>query len=140
MKEMSNSLYHIVSPAYHHLDNNHPLDREQTDQLKEFNEKTAKFFNDLIHLLKNKEFDTIEKLIKQRDALIELSNGILLNRIKILKKKQKGVKVSVTYIEMLSETKNLLLNVIQLVKADISMLKSLDELAIEVEEAEVLDE
>ena len=77
---------------------------------------------------------------KKRDELIEMINDILLNRIKILKKKQKGVKVSVTYIEMLSETKNLLLNVVQLVKADISMLKSLDQFAREVKEMEFLDE
>jgi len=140
MKEMANSLYHIVSPAYNHLDNNHPLDKEQTAQLKELVDKSSDFFKSLIQLMQHKEFDNLETLVKQRDALIEISNDILYNRIKILKKKQKGVKVSVTYIEMLSETKNLLLNVIQLVKADISMLKSLDELAREVEEMEVLDE
>ena len=36
----------------------------------------------------------------------------------ILKKTQKGVKISVTYMEMLSETKNLFLSVVHLVKAD----------------------
>ena len=54
----------------------------------------------------------------RRDELIEMANNILRNRIKILKKTQKGVKLSVTYMEMLSETKNLLLNVVQLVKAE----------------------
>ena len=54
--------------------------------------------------------------------MINIINDILYNRVKIIKKTQKGVKVSVTYIEMLSETKNLLLNVVQLVKADIKLL------------------
>ncbi len=49
----------------------------------------------------------------------------LLNRIKILKKTQKGVKVSVTYMEMLNETKNLFLNVVHLVKAEAQLQKSL---------------
>ena len=31
LKEMSNSLSHIVQPAFNHLDNNHPLDKEQVD-------------------------------------------------------------------------------------------------------------
>ena len=140
LKEMSNSLYHVVSPAHDHLDNNHPLDREQAAQLKEFTEKTGKFFRDLELMLTEKEFGKLDAMVKKRDELIEMINDILLNRIKILKKKQKGVKVSVTYIEMLSETKNLLLNVVQLVKADISMLKSLDKFAREVKEMEFLDE
>ncbi len=140
LKEMSNSLYHVVSPAYDHLDNNHPLDRDQAAHLKEFTEKTGKFFKDLEQMLMQKEFGKLDAMVKRRDELIEMINEILLNRIKILKKKQKGVKVSVTYIEMLSETKNLLLNVVQLVKADISMLKSLDKFAREVKEMEFLDE
>ena len=54
-----------------------------------------------------------------------MANAILLNRIKILKKTQKGVKVSVTYMEMLSETKNLFLNVVHLVKAEALLQESI---------------
>jgi len=118
MKEMCNSLEHIVQPAFNHLDNNHSLDREQIDTLKNFNEKASEFFNFLINILKNRNYDDINELVKRRDEMIGLANDILLTRIKILKKTQKGVKLSVTYMEMLSETKNLFLNVVQLVKAD----------------------
>ncbi|MCP4313221.1 MAG: phosphate permease [Bacteroidetes bacterium] len=128
MKEMSSSLMHIIQPAYTHLDNNHQLDKEQTGALKNFNEKSSEFFNFAINILKNKNFDSIDELADRRDEMIDLANDILLNRIKILKKTQKGVKVSVTYMEMLNETKNLFINVVQLVKADAqlqeTMLKS----------------
>ena len=139
MKEMCNSLMHIVQPAYDHIDNNHSLDKDQTDQMKEFSEKTREFFDQVISLLMEKKFKRLDEVTRKRDQLIDMSNDILLTRIKILKKTQKGVKVSVTYIEMLSETKNLLLNVIQLVKADVSMLNSLA-VQKEVVEMEVLDE
>ncbi|HYW94061.1 MAG TPA: hypothetical protein VE870_00575, partial [Bacteroidales bacterium] len=56
--------------------------------------------------------------------VINMINDILVNRIKILKKTRKGVKMSVTYIEMLSETKSLLLNVVQLVKTHTRLLNS----------------
>jgi Na+/phosphate symporter len=125
MKEMSNSLMHIVQPAFNHLDNNHPLDKEQVDALKSFNEKAGEFFNFIINILKNRNFDHISELVKRRDEMIGLANEILLQRIKILKKTQKGVKVSMTYMEMLSETKNLFLHVVQLVKADAQLLDSL---------------
>ncbi|MFO7668939.1 MAG: inorganic phosphate transporter [Bacteroidales bacterium] len=125
LKEMSNSLVHIIEPAFEHLNNNHPVDKEQSEPLKQFNQKSSEFFNFAINILKNKNFESIDELVIRRDELISMVNGILLNRIKILKKTQKGVKMSVTYMEMLNENKNLLLNVVHLVKADAQLLKSM---------------
>jgi len=118
MKEMSNSLMHVVQPAYNHLDNNHPADKDQIEVLKSFNQKSAAYFDFLINILNNREFGRMDELVKRRDEMINMANEILVNRIKILKKTQKGVKISVTYMEMLSETKNLFLNSVHLVKAE----------------------
>jgi Na+/phosphate symporter len=118
MKEMTNSLLHIVQPAYYHLDNNHPLDKEQAAELKEFNEKSSDFFDLATSILKSRKFDQMDELVTKRDEMIHMANDILRSRIKILKKTQKGVKVSVTYMEMLSESKNLFLNVVHLTKAN----------------------
>ena len=122
MVEMCNSLTHIVQPAFNHLDNNHAFDKEQNGSLMDFNSKINAFLVSLTDMLEHRRYKQIDDLVLQRDKLINLINDILYNRVKIIKKKQKGVKVSVTYIEMLSETKNLLLNVVQLVKADIKLL------------------
>ena len=122
MIEMCNSLTHIVQPAFNHLDNNHAIDKEQNGNLKEFNDNLKSFFEYLIDLLKHRKYDQLGELVQHRDKSINLINDILYHRVKIIKKKQKGVKVSVTYIEMLSETKNLLLNVVQLVKSDFKLL------------------
>jgi len=118
MKEICNSLMHVVQPAYNHLDNNHPLDKEQTEALKSFNEKSGEYFSFLIQVLNDRKFEQLDELVKRRDEMINLANEILVNRIKILKKTQKGVKISVTYLEMLSETKNVFLNSVHLVKAE----------------------
>ncbi len=126
LKEMSNSLSHIVQPAFNHLDNNHSLDKEQADVLKTFNEKISEFFNYIINILRNRNFEKMDDLNHRRNELIDMANNILRNRIKILKKTQKGTKVSMTYIEMLTESKNLLLNLVQLVKADTEMAESIN--------------
>jgi len=122
MIEMCNSLTHIVQPAFNHLDNNHAFDKEQNGNLKELNDNLKSFFEYLIDLLQNRKYDQFGELIQHRDKSINLMNDILYQRVKIIKKKQKSVKVNVTYIEMLSETKNLLLNVVQLVKSDFKLL------------------
>ena len=119
---MCNSLTHIVQPAFNHLDNNHAFDKEQNGNLKELNYNLKSFFEYLIDLLKHRKYDQLGELVLHRDKSINLINDILYHRVKIIKKTQKGVKVSVTYIEMLSETKNLLLNVVQLVKSDFKLL------------------
>jgi phosphate/sulfate permease len=125
MKEMSTSLSHIVQPAFDHLDNNHPLDKEQIEAFREFNEQMKDFFIYIINLLKKRDLSIPEELNQRRDEILETINEILVSRIKILKKTRKGVKVSVTYMDMLSETKNLLLHAVQLVKAHIKFQESL---------------
>jgi Na+/phosphate symporter len=134
MKEMSNSLMHIVQPAYNHLDNNHPLDKEQLDTLKSFSEKSSEFFDFLLTILNNRSYDSFDELVKRRDAMISMANEILLQRIKILKKTQKGVKISVTYMEMLSENKNLFLNSVHLVKAESLLHESMRKNGIKIPE------
>lgn len=124
MKEMSNSLIHIVQPAFNHLDNNHAVDTEKNDKLKVFIEQIGIFLNDAIETLDDPDGSKLDELGRKRDLLIELANELLVQRIKILKRTKKGLKFSVTSIEMLSETKNLLLDVAQLVKADTKLYKS----------------
>jgi phosphate/sulfate permease len=125
LKEVSNALYHIILPAYEHIDNNHALDTEQTKELKQFNESINEFFNYSISIMQSRNIENFDEYSEKRDRLIESINSIIKNRIKILKKKQKGTKVSMTYIEMLTETKNLLLQTVQLVKADANMIEAL---------------
>jgi phosphate/sulfate permease len=124
MKEMSNSLSHIIQPAFNHLDNNHPLDKGQNETMKDFNNRVQDFFHYVVTLMKKRNLEDLSKLISRRDELIDLANDIFRSRIKILKKTHKGTKVTVTYMEMLVETKNLLLSVVQLVKADFNLLES----------------
>ncbi len=124
MKEMGNALQHIIQPAFYHLDNNHPLDKNQTAALKDFNARIREFFNFAIALLKNRNFENLGELVRRRDEMISLANEIFLSRVKILKKTHKGSKESVTYMEMLVETKSLLLHVVHLIKADIHLIES----------------
>jgi phosphate/sulfate permease len=123
MIEMCNSLSHIIQPAFNHIDNNHAFDKEQNGSLQEFRDQLKSFFDFLIDLLRKRRYDQLDELVLRRDKLISTINDILYTRVKIIKKTKKGVKVSVTYIEMLSETKNLMLNVVHLVKANAQFLE-----------------
>lgn len=125
MKEMCNSLTHIVQPAYNHLDNNHALDKFQTGEIKDFNKQVLTFLDFALEIISGQNYESLDGLVEQRDILLNEANEILLARIKILKKNNKGVKISATYVEMLTETRGLILNVVQLVKADFKLTESL---------------
>lgn len=126
MRETSNSLTHTIQPAFNHLDNKHPIDKGQTSAIKDFNSQTSKFFDFAIALLNNRAYDKIDELVQRRDELIQLENDIFRSRIKILKKTRKGAKENATFMEMLMETKGLLLSVVQLIKADMNLQQSID--------------
>ena len=121
MKETCNSLIHIVEPAYNHLDNKHSSDKEQLNKFKELKDQIQQFFLFVSEELNKKDYDQLDQLISQRDAILTMTNDILLNRVKILRKNKKGVKISMTYIEMLTETRSLILNLVQLVKAEVKL-------------------
>ena len=130
LKESSNSLYHIVRTAFNHVNNNHPLDKEQSKELLRFNEEISEFFNFTLTLLQKQDYEKLDELVKKRDDMITLINTIIRNRIKILKKKQKGTKVSMTYIEMLTETKTLLLQIVELLRSSKELSASIQRKAV----------
>jgi len=139
LKEMSNSINHVVYPAFNHVDNNHAFDRDQNEKMKEFAAELEKFFDYILDLLKNKKYDEVDDMVEYRNRLIQASNDILLQRIRILKRNKKGVKISVTYIEMLTETRNLLLSVSHVVKSELRLIDSVVS-GVTVLEEEVQDE
>jgi len=119
LRETVASLQHIIQPVLNHVDNNHPApNQEMNNELLEFNEKTSEFFNYVIKIINDGNYEQLDEVIARRDALLERINELVKKRIKTLKKTQKGTKVSITYIEMLTETKNLVLQTVELVKAN----------------------
>ena len=118
LNEMCNSMTHIIQPAFDHLDNNHAFDKEQIQKLKEFNEQLKEFFKVIISHLDNRSERNFIELNVNFEKIISLVNELIVTRVKIMKKSKKGVKLSVTYIEMLYETKNLLQTSVNLVKAN----------------------
>ena len=83
-------------------------------------------------LLEHRKYNQLDDLVRQRDELIDHINDVIYHRVKIIKMTQKGVKVSVTYIEMLSETKNLFLSVVHLVKAESLLLESMEQNGVKI--------
>lgn len=119
LRETTNCLYYAINPLYRHVDNNHPpLLDSQIDELHDFNEKMSEFFNYALTIVKQHSYDHIEELEQKRDQLIEDINTLRKKQIKSIKKQGAGTKVSLVFLDLMTESKNMLLFVTNVIQAN----------------------
>ena len=103
---------------YVHYENKHkPFTPEQVEQLNEFGIELNDFFNYAIHILKENKIDSIDDLIEKRNILVERLKLIEKDQIKRIKANEVSTRNSVLFFNVITETKSMLLNLINLVKA-----------------------
>lgn len=117
-REMAHSLNFLVEPLYEHLDNNHrPFIKSQVDEFKSLKTEINKFFNFSVDLVNGNKFNLITDLIKQRDEILVKLEKMEIAQIKRIKAREINTRNSVLFFNTISETKNMLLHAINLIKA-----------------------
>jgi phosphate/sulfate permease len=118
LKETVNALNYISKPIYNYIDNNHkPLIDEQENELNLLREDISKFFGSTILVLKEKGFVDIDGILVEQKRLIERLTAISKHQLKRIKNSASGTKNSTLYLNIMNETKNLLLFTVNLIKA-----------------------
>jgi Na+/phosphate symporter len=118
LREITNSLQFAITPLYRHVDNKHkPLDKRREEDLLEFNEKMSEYFNYALTIVKQNSFDHIKDLETKKDQLIEEINFLRKKQLKSLKKEGAGTKVSLVFLDLMTESKNIVLFVTHKIKA-----------------------
>ena len=117
-REMAHSLNFIVEPMYEHLDNQHkPFRKVQGEELTDLINQVDELFNFSLHIIKENNFNKIEELIEKRDAIVDVLGKMEKAQIKRIKAKLVNTKNSILYFNTITETKNMLLHFINLVKS-----------------------
>lgn len=118
LREMAHSLNFVVTPVYTHYENNHKLfTDEQISDFNEFGIELNEFFNFALHLLKEEKFENLDELISKRTELFNKLKGLEKMQIRRIKNKEVSTRNSILYFKIIAETKNLLLHLINVVKA-----------------------
>jgi Na+/phosphate symporter len=118
LREMAHSLNYTIKPIYTHYENKHKyFDQEQIAEFNEFGIELNDFFNFALYILKEKRYDNLEELIEKRNILVERLKLLEKNQIKRIKSNTVSTRNSILYFNIISETKTLLLNLINVVKA-----------------------
>lgn len=118
LRETAHSLSYVFNPAYRHVDNNHqPLNPDQQEDLKGLSRELSEYLNFLVAILKSNNFDNIRQSLGKQSKLIDSIDAVRKKQIKRIKKGASGTKATMLYLDLLTETKNLVLQSGNILKA-----------------------
>lgn len=117
-RELAHSLNFLVEPLYEHVNNNHrQFQKAQIKEMHKLRKSIDVFYMFFIELVEQDHFDEIADLIIQRDEILETLENFEIMQIRRIKAGEVNTRNSVLFFNIISETKNMLLHSINLIKA-----------------------
>jgi Na+/phosphate symporter len=118
LREMAHSIKYVVRPLRQHLiDKYRPFAEDQNSELTEFSNQVTDFLNFALHIIKESRFEQIDELILKRKDILEQMGEHEKKQIRRIKKKETTSRNSILYFGLMFETKHLLLQSVNLLKA-----------------------
>lgn len=118
LREVAHSLDFIAEPVYDHLDNNHPpLLPEQIKEMDHLNEMIKSYFDEIVKVMKKKTYKELNKLIAQQHDILDQIAKMKKKQIRLVKSESAGTRNTMLYLNLLGETKNLVLHTLNVTKS-----------------------
>jgi len=118
LREIAHCLKFISDPIFEHLDNHHPpLLSEQVKDMEELNEKVNSYFNYILLMIKKQKYENLDKLILHQQAILEFITKMKKRQIKLIRSDSVGTRNTLMYLNLLSESKNLVLYTLNMLKS-----------------------
>lgn len=120
ISEVTKALYHVVRPAAEHIENHHAgLLQEQVADLMSINNSVEEIFGQINHMIRNKDFASIDEILEKRDRLFEDIATVTKNQLQRINDTsvETPTRASLLYLEILNETKSMVLQARNLVKS-----------------------
>ncbi|MBN2480404.1 MAG: inorganic phosphate transporter [Bacteroidales bacterium] len=117
LRETAHCLTYISEPAFNHIDNNHEsIQSADAEDLTKFLSAFRNYISNAVKVIASRKFENIVKLYALMYDLLNDLSRIRKNHIKRIKGDGISTRVSMLYLDILAETKNLILYTINLVK------------------------
>ncbi len=118
MREMIHSISFLTGPALEHVDNNHkPLIPEQIEELRHLSEHMETVLKITLESIIKEDYSTQNELLAEQAKALRHIEVNRKNQIQRIKKKLVGTRNSILFLNLLDESKNLLLQAVNLFKA-----------------------
>lgn len=110
LTELSNTLSIMAPPVYVHIENQHKgLTGSQKHDMNLLLEEMVSFFNFMVHLEKEKRYENMAELKRLQNRSMDLIEDFRLTQIRRIRAGEGKTRVNVIFMEILGESKNLLI-------------------------------
>lgn len=117
-REIIHSLNFFITPATNHLANNHrPMGIAQIEELKQMSQQLGEFFKLITTGISSGDFSNQETIAARQQIIINMVDLFRKSEIKRIKVESTTTRNSLLYLNLVQETKNLLLFSFNLYKA-----------------------
>jgi phosphate/sulfate permease len=118
LREIAHSLTFVTRPSLEHIENHHKgLVKSQTQELKEVSERISEFFEMIMKMIKENDYTAIPEAIKLQQDILDMLNESRKRQVKRIKQNETGTRISVLYLGLINEIKNIMLQTVNLLKA-----------------------
>lgn len=118
LRSASNSLRYISEPLYNHVNNNHsPFNDNQITELKDLRNEFNQFFGALEPILANSEYNRYIELENMEQSILDHIAKMKKKQVKMVKNGDTSTRNSILYLDILGESKNMLLHLMSMVRA-----------------------
>ena len=125
LRETAHAFTYLVKPAYEYFENNHsPLIDIQITELKNVSSSVKDFNTFILNVIDNSSFSQMDQVLSKQEDLLIMIQTYRKTQMKRLKHEEVGSKNSMLYLGILHETKNLLLHIVNLTKAQRDFVKN----------------
>ncbi len=117
IREFSHSLDNIIESCHEHVENTHcGTNRQQHEELIKLQHEVSHIFSTISNMVKKQDFKEKEPMKQIQEKLLDEIVEFQKNQVKRIKKNETNTRNSVLYMTMLTGTKDLLVDVIRLLK------------------------
>lgn len=118
LREILHALNFIIQPAHDHVDNNHkPFSQTQISELKLLSQHIGKLMTHVNTDITEKNFNNQEFILADQQKQLAMIDLFRKNEVRRLKKNASSTRNSLLFMNILQESKNLLLFIVNLYKA-----------------------
>jgi phosphate/sulfate permease len=118
LRETAHCLTYIANPCWEHLDNNHKIfSDDQFHDLANLQIRIKTVIGKSIKTIGKDKFDDLDKIVEEQGVILEQLRNLRKLQLKRIKKEKAGTRISMLYLGILHETQNMMLHLINLIKA-----------------------
>ena len=118
LRETAHCFTYLSTPSFEYFENHHsPLIALQLEELKDVSHQFKIFNKSVLDIIESNTFNNLDQILVKQAELLDLIEQYRKAQMKRLKHEEVGAKNSMLYLGLLHETKNLMLHIVNLTKA-----------------------